>query len=176
MPESPRLRPFPASVHRSWSPSLGNPGSPGPALGSQSLDPTTDGGVMPDRPATTIDQPFRSSFLSHLDAEDRRIIEAFGHLVESAVLDALPGRLSEPFSLTLSRAALEDLDALLLHTREGVGSWESRRDETSEELRAAMVETLATLERARAVLAPVVEAETRTHQEETHRGDADDDA
>jgi hypothetical protein len=121
---------------------------------------------MPDRPPSTIEQPFRSAFLSHLDPEDRRIIEAFGHLVESAVLDALPGHLSEPFSLTLSRATLEDLDALLLHTREGVGSWESRRGETSDDLRAAMVETLATLERARAVLAPAVETETR----EAHGG------
>lgn len=123
---------------------------------------------MPDRPPSTIEQPFRASFLSHLDSEDRRIIEAFGHLVESAVLDAFPGHLTEPFSLTLSRAALEDLDALLLHTREGVGSWESRRDETSDDLRAAMVETLATLERARAVLAPAVEAEAETP--EAHGG------
>jgi hypothetical protein len=78
------------------------------------------------------------------------------HLIESAVLDALPGRLSEPFSLMLSWAALEDLGALLLHTREGVGSWESRGYETSDDLRAAMVETLVTLEGGRSVLAPAV--------------------
>ena len=81
-------------------------------------------------------------------------------MLESAFLDALPGRLAAPFSLTLSRATLEDLDALLLDARDGIATWESKRGEMSDELRAAMVEALAMLERARAVLAPAAEAET----------------
>jgi hypothetical protein len=115
---------------------------------------------MPDRPQSTIDQPFRASLLCHLEPEHRRPVEAFGVLLEAALLDALPAPRTEPFGLVRARATVEDLEALLLHAREDVGSWGSSRGETSEDLRRAMVEALAFLEHARDVLAPAVEAET----------------
>ncbi|MGD2116206.1 MAG: hypothetical protein PVG07_14220 [Acidobacteriota bacterium] len=106
------------------------------------------------------EQPFRASLLCHLEPKVRRPIEEFGSILESVLLDALPAPLTEPFNLVRARATAEDLDALLLHAREAVGSWESSRGETSEDLRRAMVEALASLEHAHDVLVPAIEAET----------------
>lgn len=103
---------------------------------------------MSDRSQLTTEQPFRSTFLCHLEPEHRQGFEAFGGLVESAMLDALPARLVEPFTLVQARTLLEDLTALSVHAGEALETWSSSRGGTGPYLQRAMAEAFTAIEHA----------------------------
>jgi hypothetical protein len=118
---------------------------------------------MPDRhESTPINRPFRAGFTCHLEPVQRRAVESFGDLLESALLEYTHGSGEEPFALTLSRAVSTDLGVLLADTRHAVESWPRSSGATSRELRHAMAETLALLEDAHAVLSTAVREEGAT--------------
>jgi len=116
---------------------------------------------MPDhskciRPA---EQPIRSSFLCHIEAEAAETVRQFADLLESALHEAFTAPVDRmPFNLALARATVEDLEALLRHQREVVEGWDREtQDDTS--LQRAMLKTLDALQEIHATLLIAVEAE-----------------
>lgn len=116
---------------------------------------------MTGRPLSTAEQPFRASLLCLLEPDRRRVVEAFGDLLQAALLEAFARAPHEPFNLTVSRAALQDLEALVHDTREAVETWGSSQGDTSPRLFGAMAELLVTLQNALDPLRGAVEEESR---------------
>ena len=115
---------------------------------------------MHDRPQPTpINRPFRSTFLCHLEADQRASLEGFGDLLESALLEYARGHGREPFNLTRARAVRQDREMLEAFLEETFDNWKGARGETGPRLRGALMEVFRTVSDARLSMAAAIDDE-----------------